>query len=50
MFGDRHPLDIERYAEAHLQFVLAAIAPSATVATHATAPTTSSVPAAESAD
>ena len=25
MFGERHPMDIERYAEAHLQFVLAAI-------------------------
>ena len=27
MFGDRHALDVERYAEAHLQFVLAALTP-----------------------
>jgi AcrR family transcriptional regulator len=25
LFGDRHPLDLERYKEAHLQFVLSAL-------------------------
>jgi AcrR family transcriptional regulator len=30
MFGERHPMDIERYAEAHLQFVLAAISAAPT--------------------
>jgi AcrR family transcriptional regulator len=27
MFGDRHPIDLERYAEAHVQFILAALVP-----------------------
>ena len=38
MFGDRHPVDVDRYAEAHLQFVLAAIAAPLGASTSATSP------------
>ena len=44
MFGDRHPLDVERYVEAHLQFVLGAIAASPTVAAIDSLPATSPAP------